>query len=124
MNDRRQSQLEPTIEWVPLGKLTVFHVSEAELDALERGSTESLFLNLGIATLSIAISLLISLLSADIPSTKTFTVFVVVCTVCFIGGVMFVLLWWQSRKSLKKVAQEIRNRKPPEGIQEDGATEG
>ena len=124
MNARRRSKLDPTIEWVPLGKLTVFHVSEAELDALERGSPESLFLNLGIATLSIATSLLIALLATNIPNTKTFIVFVVVCAVCFVAGVTFGLLWWQLRRSLKKVAQEIRDRKPPEGIQEDGNTEG
>jgi hypothetical protein len=115
---KQKPQMEPSINRVRLEKLTIFEITEAELEALEQGSPESLHLNLGIATLSVAISFLISLLTTSIDDTKTFCVFVIICGIGFIAGSTFGLLWWQSRKRLKNVAQEIRSRMPPEGIQE------
>lgn len=123
MTRSRRTRLDPAIHRVPLDRVTIFEITEAELEALERGSPESLFLNLGIAALSIAASFLIALLTTTIADIRTFCVFVIVCIVGFVTGITFGLLWWQSRQSLKKVAQEIRNRMPPEGIQEN-ASEG
>jgi hypothetical protein len=115
MSAARRSKLDPPIERIRLDKLTIFEITEAELDALERGSTESLFFNLAIATVSIATSFLVSLLTTVIENDRTLIVFVVICVVGFLSGLTFTLLWLQMRKSLKKVAREIRDRKPPEG---------
>lgn len=117
MNAARRSKLDPLIERIRLDKLTIFEITEAELDALERGSTESLFFNLSIAALSTAVSFLIALLTTTIESNRTFMVFVVVCTFGFLSGVTFTLVWWQMRRSLKGVAQTIRDRKLGHGIQ-------
>jgi len=114
-----KSQLDPAIHRVRLDRLTIFEITEAELVALERGSPESLFLNLAIAALSVASSFLAALLSTTIDATRTFCVFVIVCSIGFLAGLTFALLWWQSRRSLKNVAREIRSRMPPEGVQED-----
>lgn len=122
MTRDKRSQLEPAIEWVPLGKLTIFSITEAELEALERGSPESVYLNLGIAVMSIAISFSISLATTTIESIKTFCFFVVVAAIGYLAALTFGLLWWQSQTSLRKVAQEIRNRRTPQGIQEDVQT--
>lgn len=116
-------QLDPAIHRVRLDRLTIFEITEAELEALERGSPESLFLNLGIAALSIASSFLIALQTTRIDDTKAFCVFVVVCVIGFVAGITFGFLWWQSRRSLKNVAREIRSRMPPEGVQEDAGTQ-
>ena len=116
MNARRRSKFDPAIDRVRLDKLTIFEITEAELDAHERGSPESLFFNLAVAAVSIAGSFLVSLLTTTIEDDRTFTIFVVICASDFVSGVSFSLLWWQMRKSLKKVAREIRDRKPPEGI--------
>ena len=119
MSDAERHHLDPAIHRVRLDKLTIFEITEAELEALERGSPESLYLNLGVGVASIAISFSIALLSTEIQSTKTFCFFVIVMVVGYIAALTFGLLWWQSRRSLKTVAQEIRRRRAPEGIQED-----
>lgn len=112
---RRQKELfDPRIRRVRLGTLTVFEITEAELEALERGSPESLFLNLGIATTSIASSFLVALLTTSIPSNRTFCVFVIVCGLGYLAGITFALLWWQSRRTGKNVAIAIRSRMPPD----------
>lgn len=119
MTRRQKSQLDPAIDRIRLEKLTIFEITEAELEALERGSPESLFLNLGIATLSVGSSFLIALLTTSIENTRTFCVFVIICAIGFVAGGTFGLLWWQGRRSVRNVARDIRNRMPPEGIQED-----
>ena len=87
-----KSKLDPAIHRIRLDRLTIFEITEAELEALERGSPESLYLNLGIASLSFGASFLISLLTTTIGDTKTFCVFVIVCTAGFIAGLTFALL--------------------------------
>ena len=117
-------QLAPAINRVPLDELTLFEITEAELDALERGSPESLFLNLGVGVVSTAVSFSVALATTEISSTKTFCFFVIVTIVGYLGALTFGLLWWQARRSLKTVAQEIRGRRPPEGIQESPENTG
>jgi len=120
-------QLDPAIHRVRLDKLTIFEITEAELEALERGSPESLYLNLAIGVSSVAASFSTALATTEIASIRTFSVFVVVTVVGYLAGATFALLWWQSRRSLRSVASDIRNRRTPEGIQtdapdDDGAT--
>ena len=115
---KRRTQLDPTIHRVRLEKLRIFEITEAELEALERGSPESIFLNLAIGVLSIAVSFTIALATTRIESDRTFAVFVIVTTLGFISGITFGLLWFISRRSLRNVAAEIRSRIPPEGVQE------
>ncbi|MEX0718104.1 MAG: hypothetical protein WD066_16040 [Planctomycetaceae bacterium] len=121
MNARRREHLDPAIQRVRLDKLRIFEISEAELEALERGSPESLFLNLAIAVLSVAVSFSVALATTRIDEDRTFAVFVIVAVVGYVSGTTFGLLWFVSRRSLRRVSADIRSRIPPEGIQlEDG----
>ncbi len=113
-----ETKLEPAIQRVPLDTLRIFEISEAELEALERGSPESLFLNLALGILPIAISFTITLATTTIDDIKTFTVFVVITTVGYLAGITFAALWFIFRKSFKSVSAKIRARIPPTGIQE------
>ncbi len=58
--------LDPAIHRVRLDKLRIFEISEAELEALERGSPDSIFLNLAIAVLSVAISFSVTIATTKI----------------------------------------------------------
>jgi hypothetical protein len=120
MMEKARTQLDPAIHRVPLDKLRIFEITEAELEALERGAPDSIFLNLAIAVLSTALSLSAALAISVIENLYTFVVFVVVTVIGYISGATFGLLWWISRKSIRKVSAEIRSRIPPEGVQEDG----
>lgn len=117
--ERRRSQLDPAIHRVRLDKLRIFEITEAELEALERGSPESIFLNLAIAVLSIAISFSVALATAKIDNDRTFYVFVIITSIGYVAGITFGLFWFISRRSLRNVSAEIRSRIPPEGVQED-----
>lgn len=117
----RKRELGPAIRRGRVTSLEIYEITAAELDALERGSPESIYLNLAIATLSTFASFLVSLLTTTITSLFLFCSFVIVCMICFLAGLTFSLLWWNSANSLRVVVSEIRRRLPPEGVQEPGA---
>lgn len=118
MAKSHQTPLDPAIRRVRLDSLRIFEISEAELEALERGSPESLFLNFALTVLSVAISFSISLATTTIPSNRTFIVFVIITSLGYVVGVVFLVLWVISRRSLRSVSAKIRSRILPEGIQE------
>ena len=114
--------LVPAIHRARLDKLSIFEVSESELETLERGSPDSLFLNLAIFVFSVAISFSIALSTTTITSDRVYNVFVIVTVIGYIAGITFGLLWWRSYKSVKSVVKQIRNRLPPEGVRATSQT--
>ena len=102
---------------MPLGELTIYHITEQELDQLESGTPDSIYFSSGIALLSTGFSFLIALLTAGIQSQRLFDVFLIVTLVGVIGGFLLLLVWFKSRRSTSRITQLIRNRKLPEGEQ-------
>jgi hypothetical protein len=99
--------------------LNIYEVSDSELQLLERGSPESLFLNFAIFLLSSATSLLAALFTTNIESTRVFNVFVIVTVVGFIVGMFLLALWRWYRRSRSTIFEQIRQRMPPEGVPPD-----
>ena len=115
------SRFLPEIRFGIIDRLTIYQVSDSELEILARGSPNSVYLNFSIALLSIAVSFLIALLTTTINSNKVFTVFVVLTVIGAISGILFMCLWLKNRKSVSDLMDTIKKRLPPEGIQEDGS---
>ena len=90
--------------------LSLYEITETELDILEKGSPNSLYLNFAIFLLSIGVSFLISLLSTDIQSPNTFTVFVVLSVVGVLGGFFLVILWLRTKREVTDVVKKIKKR--------------
>lgn len=125
MTGNQRRSLDPAIHRVRLDKIKIFDVKEDELDALERGSPDSVLLNVAIFTLSTGASFFISLLTTQIESIFTFCVFVIVTIVSFLASVVLLLLWWRCRKQTGSIIAGIREREVvPEGIQVSGETVG
>lgn len=110
------TELEPTIEWVPLGPLTAYAVSADELEELKRGSSSSLFFNFAIFCLSTAISFTLSLSTAEIKSDRLFTVFVVITVLGYLAGFVLLALWWFHHRSASSVIERIEKRRTQRGI--------
>jgi len=106
----------PAVRRARIDRLSIYEVSDSELQLLERGSPESLFLNFAIFLISTAVSFLVTILSTDIPSTRAFIVFVVITVLGFVGGALLLALWAWHRRSRATIFREIRARMPPEGI--------
>lgn len=104
----------PEVRRVRIERLTIYDVSESELETLEKGSPVSLYLNFAIALLSVAASFTATLMTATVgPTARTF--FIALTVVGYTGGVFLLLLWRKSHTALTSCAQNIRDRRPPEG---------
>ncbi len=96
-----------------LDSLSVYDITDYELDVLEEGSPNSLFLNFAIFFASIAISFLITLVTVDITSIPLFTVFVVLTVVGTAGAVVLFALWRKTRSKVSDLIKRIRARAKP-----------
>ena|ERR1700722_1682740 len=115
------SDFLPAIRRARIDRLNIYELSESELNILERGSPESLFMNFAIFLLSSAVSLLISLLTTKIESNRTFNVFVIGTILGFIRGFLLLALWGWYRRSRLTIFEQIRRRMPPEGVPSDAS---
>jgi hypothetical protein len=106
----------PAIRRARFQSLTIYEVSDGELDTLERGSPDSLYLNFAIFLLSSAVSITVALLTTT-PATVLVTfAFVAFAMIAFLAGVFRLLLWRRSRSTRIDCINVIRSRLPPEGI--------
>jgi ABC-type Fe3+-siderophore transport system permease subunit len=99
------------------GELTIHEVLEDELDTLAHGTPDSVYLSFATFLLSTATAFLVSLLTTQV-SDRTFLVFVVLVVLGYVLGALFSILWYKNRRSISILVRRIRERLPPEGIQE------
>jgi len=90
--------------------LTIYEISESELDTIEKGSPSSIYLNFAIFLLSIAVSFLASLLTNDYTSKlKTFIVFILITIIGFIAGGFLIILWLRTKSDFDQIIKKIKD---------------
>lgn len=118
------NQQNPNSEFLPeirrgrIYQLTVYDVTDSELETLERGTPDSLYLNFSIFLLSSSISFTVSLLTATVTNANIFTVLVAFTIIGYLGGIFLLLLWKRGHTSVTKCVDGIRKRLPPDGVQQ------
>lgn len=118
MARKRSGELPFAVRRAPYHELIIYEITEAELEELERGSPDSIFLNFAILFLSVFASFFASLITASFSSDRTFLIFVVVTVVSGASGIVLLVLWIFSRRRVSSLVGRIRDRLPPlEGIQ-------
>ncbi len=101
-----------SVRIVAMGELTVYMISEQDLDAIERGSPSSTMFSLANTLLSVAVSLLGSLLLSGPPtSLHSFNIFTILITVCSIVGVVLFVLSRHFKNDSAAVIARIRSGK-------------
>lgn len=101
----------------------LYEVKEHELEVLENGDTNSIYLNFAIFLLSSAVSCVLAISTATFVSELIQYCFLFVTIIGFIGGLFLLILWWRGRKSIKTIVSRIKNRIPPEFIEQEQATD-
>ena len=96
----------------PVDSLSLFEITDYELEVLEEGAPSSTFLNFAILFASVGLSFLTTLLTVTIASIQVFTIFVVL-TVGGLGAscVLFVL-WRRTRSRTTDLCKKIRGPAP------------
>ena len=108
-----------------LDSLKIFEITEKELDTLEKGSNDSIFLNFGIFLLSTSISFLIVLLTVDFFYTDKddliikFIIFLCVTIFTFIGSIICLIAWWRNKDDFKTALKDIKARMEVEKVETD-----
>jgi uncharacterized membrane protein YdbT with pleckstrin-like domain len=115
MDNEQEPTFLPEIRRARYERLTIFEVSESELEMIEKGLPDSILLNIAIALLSSALSLTATVTTATISSISAYVVFVVFIVVAYVVGLVLLILWLRSRKSVGHCVGTIRSRLPPEG---------
>lgn len=109
--NEKQSDEKVHIKRGRVDSLSIYEISESELTTIERGSTNSIYLNFAIFLLSIAISFFISLLTSDFKNKQiVMTVFIVLTVVGFIGGSFLLILWYKMKDEFKITMKKIKER--------------
>lgn len=99
------------------GSLVLHEIEDGELTLLERGNSESTLLTFATALLSSAISFTVTLLTATVPSNRSFIVLITLTIVSYIAGAICLALWNKSRVSISEVVRKIRSRLPATGLE-------
>ena len=113
MTDKNTNEGEGNIK-INRGKiesLDCYEVAGYELDMIESGYDGGLFLNLGIALISIAFSFLTTILTSyQSLNSIVFQVFLVLTCIGFVGAIILFAMWIHTKKNRKKIFERIRNR--------------
>jgi predicted neutral ceramidase superfamily lipid hydrolase len=103
----------PVIRVAPLGEIKIYQILEGELDRLANGPPESIYLNFALTLLPVSFTLLVTLLTTTIRSSRLYQSFVLIAAVTLIIGVILLILWARNRSSTRRLIEDIRNRMPP-----------
>jgi hypothetical protein len=91
--------------------IVIFEVTENELNIIRNGSETSIYLNFSIFLITVALSFLISLLTADFSKKLlVFTIFCTITTCAFLIGIFLFFLWLKKKDRFKEVILKIQNR--------------
>lgn len=103
-------QIEFTIHRGRLDSLTVYEITDHELENLEKWSQNSIDLNLAILFLSVGAAFATTLVSTDVRFEAVFWLFVVLSVGGIVGGLIYLKSWHNTRGSLTVLSERIRNR--------------
>jgi hypothetical protein len=111
-DDKPQKGLPPvSVRIVAMGELTLHLISSDELNALERGSPTKAMATLANSLLSVAGSLVGSLLlSGPPPVGYRFTIFAILVFGCLVIGLVLLILSQRFKKDDSEVIKRIRSR--------------
>ena len=116
-DDTHTGQNELTIFRGKVDSLSLYEITDYELNVLEKGSPNSIYLNFAILLLSLGFSFMTALFSTDVQSERTFAVFVILSSVGVIGGAFLLILWYRMKSEVTDVVSRIRGRiKSPDQI--------
>jgi len=105
------------LEFVPLGKLTIYPITEHELNALKNGSPESIYLTFGIACLTTALTAFLSVITLSTNNPSVINIYWIIIIIGFLAGCVLMALWHHYKGQNLAILENVRNRKSPEGTQ-------
>lgn len=105
-----ESSAGPQIVRGRVDTVSLYEVTELELQVMEEGSAGSVFLSFAIFFISVGLSFLSSTLASPVESDRVFIVFVVIIVISSFLGLAFLIVWRTKSRKLRVVIQAVRDR--------------
>ena len=96
----------------PLDSLSLYEITDYELDILEEGTPSSTYLNFAIFFLSIGASFFTTLVTVSMSISPIYVVFVVLTVIGLGASVVLFVLWYRTRSKVKDLIKKIKARVP------------
>lgn len=110
-NNNERGSGEARVVTHKVEQIDIYEVTENELNLLEKGTDSDLYLQFSIALLSVFVSLTVCFFTSTFENDKVLYGFVCVDAICFIIGMLLLILWNRNRKGKSDIIQGIKNRK-------------
>jgi hypothetical protein len=104
------TQQYPMVRVAPIGELTAYTVLEYELDIIAAGSPANLTFNFAVALISIGVSFVLTLTTTTINSIYLFIVYLNLCIICLLAGIIMFAYWLKTRTSVSVTVAKIKSR--------------
>lgn len=100
----------PKIERASIGSITIYEVTDLELDVLKKGDDGGIKLASASFCLSAFLSLLITILTCTLDTQFKRGFFVASCIFFGLIGIALSLMWWSSQKHTDSIYRMIKKR--------------
>ncbi len=113
MSPQEQVQSSISVNRGKVDSINIYEITDSELEMLESATPTGILFDIGLACLSVAITLSVSLSSTTIEDERTYYTFLIVLVVGYLAFGAFTVIWLVTRTSVKKATQKIRSRLSP-----------
>lgn len=121
-NNQSEGSVQLRILRGPLDSLSLYEITDYELEILEEGSPSSTYLNFAIFFFSVGASFFTALVTTTITDVFLFTIFVVLTVVGFSASLVLFILWRRTRSRVKELVKKIKARVPTVPIRDAAET--
>jgi len=90
--------------------LSIYEITDYELELLEQGSPNSIHLNFSIFLISTSISFTTTLLTVESLSDRLFLTFSMIAFVGMVIGILLAILWHRGKNKIDKLIEKIKSR--------------
>ncbi len=118
MNSPLEGSIKLRIVRGPVDSLSLYEITDYELELLEQGSPSSTYANFATFFISIGFSFLTTLLTVEIKSVYVFAVFTVLTVVGIFAALVLFQLWRSTRSRTRDLCVKIRARVPTAPVSE------
>lgn len=122
MNTVAEASVQLRIVRGPVDSLSLYEITDYELELLEQGSPSSTYFNFAIFFVSIGISFLTTLLTVDIVSIYIFSIFTILTVFGICAALVLFQLWRSTKSRTKDLCKKIRARVPTAPVSEPNNT--
>ena len=118
MNAASEGSVQLRIIRGPIDSLSLYEITDYELEILEQGSPSSTYFNFAVFFISVGLSFLTTLLTVEIKSVYLFSVFTVLTVIGIFAALVLFQLWRRTKSKTRDLCIKIRARVPTAPVTE------